>query len=395
MWHGRGQGQGQAVAQGLRCLIQTFEFTLKPHKNARAKRNENNRYEVHSQWSAGRGKEGECRIGIFILTWTVQRTRHQNDSILWRHRCGCSCSCSCCCSFRCLTALLLLLYVCVFFFFVFPTVALSFTYRPAARTSLCACDCVRVPGACHVCRLNDLRHFCQLLLPHTFAILFLLTGRMTVCASLCLCVCVLLALNKTNTHTHTQTGTRRETWQKQQRMPHTFVFIMLNVSWGQQDHTLHTDKDYNSNLCCLLSALVVVLLVALVIVVSVLIQWASLCFCKCSNVTACVCHNSHFTFIQFQFQLASLCCVFYLTRAPKSMQHTINQAASSLACLCTCRFQHTSRRFSWDWQCVAFVSVRIGSFVKFTHTRVAQPNAQHDSCRGESSLPKLSWIELN
>lgn len=68
VWHGRGQGQGQAVAQGLRCLIQTFEFTLKPHKNARAKRNENNRYEVHSQWSAGRGKEGECRIGIFILT---------------------------------------------------------------------------------------------------------------------------------------------------------------------------------------------------------------------------------------------------------------------------------------------------------------------------------------
>lgn len=81
-------------------------------------------------------------------------------------------------------------YVCVCFFFVFPTVSLSFTYRPAARTSLCACDCVRVPGACHVCRLNDLRHFCQLLLPHTFAILFLLTGRMTVCASLSLCVYV-------------------------------------------------------------------------------------------------------------------------------------------------------------------------------------------------------------
>lgn len=56
------------MAQGLRCLIQTFEFTLKPHKNARAKRNENNRYEVHSQWSA-RGEEwGEVRVGIFILT---------------------------------------------------------------------------------------------------------------------------------------------------------------------------------------------------------------------------------------------------------------------------------------------------------------------------------------
>lgn len=173
---------------------------------------------------------------------------------------------------------------------------------------------------------------------------------------------------------------------------------MLNVSWGQQDHTLHTDKDYNSNLCCLLSALVVVVLVALVIVVSVLIQWALFCFCKCSTVTACVCHISHFTFIQFQFQLAlqlhfaSLRCVFYFTRAPKSMQHTMSQATWSLACLCTCRFQHTARRFSWDWQCVAFVPVRIGSFGKFTHTRVAQPNAQHDSCCGESSLPKLSWI---
>lgn len=62
------QGQGLAVAQGLRCLIQTFEFTLKPHKNARAKRNENNRYEVHSQWSAGVEEWGEVRVGIFILT---------------------------------------------------------------------------------------------------------------------------------------------------------------------------------------------------------------------------------------------------------------------------------------------------------------------------------------
>lgn len=92
-------------------------------------------------------------------------------------------------------------------------------------------------------------------------------------------------------------------------------------------HTLHTDKDYNSNLRCLLSALA-----AIVIVVSVLIQWASFCFCKCSTVTACVCHFSHFTFIQFQFQLAlhlhfaRLRCVFYFTRAPKSMQHTICQA---------------------------------------------------------------------
>lgn len=160
----------------------------------------------------------------------MQRTRHQNDSILWRHRCGCSCSC--CCSFRCLLCCSCCCCMCVcWFFFVFPTVALSFTYRPAARTSLCAC-----PG--RLPRLPSKRF--TTLLPTAFAahICNIVSANwaydcVCVTLSVCVCVCVLLALNKTNT------GTRRESWQKQQRMPHTFVFIMLNVSWGQQDHT-HT-----------------------------------------------------------------------------------------------------------------------------------------------------------
>lgn len=135
-----------------------------------------------------------------------------------------------------LFALLLLLYVCVLVFFVFPTVALSFTYRPAARTSLCAC-----PG--RLPRLPSKRF--TTLLPTAFAahICNIVSANwaydcVCVTLSVCVCVCVLLALNKTNTHTHS--GTRRESWQKQQRMPHTFVFIMLNVSWGQQDHTHYT-----------------------------------------------------------------------------------------------------------------------------------------------------------
>lgn len=96
--------------------------------------------------------------------------------------------------------LLLLLYVCVGFFLFFPRwhCRLHIVLLPGRL-------CVRVPGACHVCRLNDLRHFCQLLLPHTFAILFLLTGRMTVCASLSLCVCVISIKQNQHSHTHWHT----------------------------------------------------------------------------------------------------------------------------------------------------------------------------------------------
>lgn len=84
----------------------------------------------------------------------------------------------------CFVVLVVAVCVCVGFFLFFPRwhCRLHIVLLPVRL-------CVRVPGACHVCRLNDLRHFCQLLLPHTFAILFLLTGRMTVCASLSLCVC--------------------------------------------------------------------------------------------------------------------------------------------------------------------------------------------------------------
>lgn len=193
--------------------------------------------------------------------------------------------------------------------------------------------CVRVPVACHVCRLNDLRHFCQLLLPHTFAILFLLTVRMSVASlsllvcffrSLYVCVCVISIKQNQHSHTHVV-----ETWQKQQRMPHTFVFIMLNVSWGQQDHThtrtqttLTKTTTVTCAVCCLFLLLLLLLFGGLLF-----------CFRKCSTFTACVCHISHFTFVQFQLQLHShfvacppVCfrCVFYFTRAPKSMQRTTN-----------------------------------------------------------------------
>lgn len=76
--------------------------------------------------------------------------------------------------------------VCVcWFFFVFPTVALSFTYRPAARTSLCAC-----PG--RLPRLPSKRF--TTLLPTAFAahICNIVSANWAydgVCVTLSLCVC--------------------------------------------------------------------------------------------------------------------------------------------------------------------------------------------------------------
>lgn len=76
--------------------------------------------------------------------------------------------------------------VCVGFFFVFPTVALSFTYRPAARTSLCAC-----PG--RLPRLPSKRF--TTLLPTAFAahICNIVSANWAydcVCVTLSVCVCV-------------------------------------------------------------------------------------------------------------------------------------------------------------------------------------------------------------
>lgn len=84
-----------------------------------------------------------------------------------------------------LFALLFLLYVCVLVFFVFPTVALSFTYRPAARTSLCAC-----PG--RLPRLPSKRF--TTLLPTAFAahICNIVSANWAydcVCVTLSVCVC--------------------------------------------------------------------------------------------------------------------------------------------------------------------------------------------------------------
>jgi len=102
---------------------------------------------------------------------------------------------------------------CLGIFPVFPTATttVSFTYRfwpssPPFFWATLRC-------------LNDLRHFCQLPDAHT---------HLQYCLFVCFCVCVglILALNKP---THKQ----ELTWPKgNTKMPHTFVFIMLNVSWG-------------------------------------------------------------------------------------------------------------------------------------------------------------------